>query len=90
MAFESIDGRTHKFIAYLSDGSRQESPVKLAGMVLDAGVFRSGGSYERWDFATYGGSGWIAQVDTKATPGTNSDWRLAVKKGRDGKDGASE
>ena len=26
--------------------------------------------------------------DTAEKPGTNDDWRLSVKKGRDGKDGA--
>lgn len=36
---------------------------------------------------TWGGSFWIAQRDTKEKPDTpDSGWRLAVKKGRDGKD----
>ena len=35
-----------------------------------------------------GGSVWIAQADTKAKPDGSADWRLAVKKGRDGRDGA--
>jgi hypothetical protein len=28
----------------------------------------------------------VANVNTKATPGESTDWRLVVKRGRDGKD----
>jgi hypothetical protein len=28
----------------------------------------------------------VANVNTKATPGESPDWRLVVKRGRDGKD----
>lgn len=54
----------------------------------DRGVFREGEAYRKGDGATYGGSWWIAQKDEPAgVPGLSGDWRLAVKKGRDGKDG---
>jgi hypothetical protein len=37
---------------------------------------------------THEGSGWIAQRATNAKPGTpNSGFQLAIKRGRDGKDG---
>ena len=36
---------------------------------------------------TWGGSLFIAQADTEAKPETNDDWKLAVKRGRNGKDG---
>jgi len=39
------------------------------------------------DAVTHGGSLWIALRDTKEKPESGDDWRLAVKKGRDGKDG---
>ena len=57
-------------------------------VVLDRGVFREGATYEKGDACTFGGSLWIAQGDTSAKPDAPaSNWRLAVKRGRDGKDG---
>lgn len=56
--------------------------------VLDRGVWREG-EYHKGDGVTWGGSFLIAQRDTKAKPETAEaadDWRLAVKRGRDGKD----
>jgi collagen triple helix repeat protein len=55
-------------------------------LVLDAGVWKQGTSYEQGDGVTLGGSFWIAQRDTSAKPGASDDWRLAVKRGGDGKD----
>jgi len=57
--------------------------------LIDRGVFKAGESYERGDAVTWAGSIWIAQKDTEAKPDTpDSGWRLAVKRGRDGKDKA--
>ena len=39
------------------------------------------------DGTTWGGSFWIAQGETGEKPDTGKGWRLAVKKGRDGRDG---
>jgi integrin beta 3 len=59
-------------------------------IVLDAGVWKDG-TYSQGDGVTWAGSFWIAQADTSAKPGGDSqDWRLAVKRGRDGKDGKGE
>lgn len=55
--------------------------------IIDRGVYKEGELYQRGDAATWGGSLWIAQKETRAKPGEDG-WRLAVKKGRDGKDGA--
>lgn len=55
-------------------------------VVIDRGVWKADEGYERGDGVTWGGSFWIAQCDTTAKPETNADWRLAVKRGRDGKD----
>lgn len=55
-------------------------------VVLDRGVFKSDAAYQKGDAVTWGGSMWIAQKDTSAKPETGDDWRLAVKRGRDGKD----
>lgn len=59
--------------------------IKTA-IVLDAGVWKEGLSYSTGDGVTLGGSFFIAQTDTTAKPGKSDDWRLAVKRGTDGRD----
>lgn len=56
--------------------------------VIDRGIWKEGHPYSRGDSVTWGGSSWIAQQDEPpGKPDTkDSGWRLAVKKGRDGKD----
>jgi hypothetical protein len=61
------------------------------------GVWKEGEEYTWGDFVTLGGSLWHCNYEplyaegptptTKAKPGTSEDWTLAVKRGRDGKDG---
>lgn len=48
----------------------------------------STGLHERGALVTWGGSLWMAQRDTEVRPETkdNDDWKLVVKRGRDGKD----
>ena len=53
---------------------------------VDKGVFREGNAYSAGHGVTHDGSYWLAQRATMARPGSNADWRLAVKRGRDGKD----
>jgi hypothetical protein len=54
----------------------------------DMGVYEAEKSYRAGDGVSSGGSFWIAQKDApEGRPGTYDGWRLAVKKGRDGKDG---
>jgi hypothetical protein len=54
----------------------------------DKGVYREGEAYREGDGVTWGGSLWLAQRDApEGKPdGGNGHWRLAVKRGRDGKD----
>lgn len=88
-----IDGRTLELSLTLSDGLVKTKQLPLSGMVVDRGVFRAGAKHTHGDAVTFAGSYWIAQCDTENAPGSGSpDWRLAVKKGRDGKDapGAEE
>lgn len=62
--------------------------VKLAHPVY-RGVWGDGG-YDKGDTVTWAGSTWIAERDTTGKPGAkDSGWRLSVKKGRDGQDGAT-
>ena len=63
--------------------------IKTA-LVLDAGIWREGASYAAGDAVTHGGSLFIAQADTAARPGKSDDWRLAVKRGTDGRDARQE
>ncbi|KQP43915.1 hypothetical protein ASF44_28725 [Pseudorhodoferax sp. Leaf274] len=57
-------------------------------VVVDRGIYVEGKGYTPGDAVTWGGSFWVAQKDTSAKPDSpDSGWRLAVKKGRDGKDG---
>lgn len=54
----------------------------------DCGVFRDDVKYREGDGVSFGGSLWLAQRDDpEDKPGSgNGHWRLAVKKGRDGRD----
>lgn len=61
--------------------------IVLPGIV-DRGPYRSGETYQKGDAVSYGGSLWIAQDETFEKPDGGSGWRLAIKKGRDGKDGS--
>lgn len=58
-------------------------------IVTDRGVYKEAIDYRKGDGVTYGGSFWIAQGDTHEKPDSGKGWRLAVKKGRDGKDGGT-
>ncbi|WP_242137374.1 hypothetical protein [Sphingomonas sp. TREG-RG-20F-R18-01] len=79
------DGRTVKFV--FAKGEKEYAFQVPFPVVLDRGVFKEGTAYEHGDAVTFGGSLWIAQRATGEKPeGTNTGWRLAVKKGRDGRD----
>jgi hypothetical protein len=65
----------------------QTLSAELPGLVY-RGVYREGEDYIKGDSATWAGSCWIAESNTKAKPGTpDSGWILAVKRGADGKEG---
>lgn len=55
------------------------------GGLHDAGVYTEDAEFKTGAFVTFGGQAYIAQRATKAKPGESEDWRLAVKKGRDGR-----
>lgn len=51
------------------------------------GVFKEGEAYMPGDVVTWGGSSWVAKVETTLKPdGPDGSWQLSVKRGRDGKD----
>lgn len=85
LTVEQDDERSFKLIFAQGD-ARKEFPFVLP-VVLDRGVFKAEETYSAGDGVTWGGSYWIAQRETSAKPDTpDSGWRLAVKRGRDGKD----
>ena len=86
MAVELLpDGRTVRFV--FAKGEKEYAFHVPFPVVLDRGVFKEGTAYEHGDAVTFGGSLWIAQRATGEKPeGNNTGWRLAVKKGRDGRD----
>lgn len=80
------DGRTVTVKMHAGETIIEKS-VKIAA-VIDRETFKHDGTYEKGDGVSYGGSFWIAKCDApKGVPGSGeTDWRCAVKKGRDGKD----
>jgi collagen type III alpha len=79
------DDRTIE-LSFRRGGEEKVFTLKWPTMI-DRGVYKAGEQYEAGDAVTWGGSLWTAQRATSAKPDTaDSGWRLAVKKGRDGKD----
>lgn len=72
---------------FTTDGKVANKQVTFPYMVYK-GIWTDG-EYSKNQTATYGGSLWVCVAEkTFAKPGVdNSDWQLAVKKGREGKDG---
>jgi integrin beta 3 len=87
-SFDAIvldDDRTVEF-KFVSGDEERVASFKWP-TILDRGVYKAGETYEPGDAVTWGGSLWIAQRATDAKPDTpDSGFRLAVKRGRDGKD----
>lgn len=80
--------RSFRFV--FKNGDSIEGGEFSLPFVLDRGVYDGEKSYEPGDGVTWNGSFWIAQVETTSRPGTPEGakaWRLAVKKGADGREG---
>jgi hypothetical protein len=82
------DPREITVSSLLTSGVKASTTFRVP-TVIDRGVHRDSEQYKAGDGVTSGGSFWIAQKDDPpGKPGeADSGWRLAVKKGRDGKDG---
>jgi hypothetical protein len=52
------------------------------------GIWEPGQTYHRGDFVTRAGSVWHCELDSSRgiIPGTSTAWKLACKKGSDGRD----
>jgi hypothetical protein len=82
----SYDGEKTVTLTF-TKGERVKEFAFTLPVVIDRGIYAEGKEYKAGDGATWAGSFWIAQKDTSSKPGDGGDWRLAVKKGRDGRDG---
>jgi hypothetical protein len=87
MSVEQDGERGFKAVAQMSSGRFEEKSMILPVMIY-RGVF-VGGHHQPGDTVTWGGSLWHCDFATNEKPGEpgSKGWRLAVKKGRDGKDG---
>jgi collagen type III alpha len=55
--------------------------------VIDAGVWIEGTVYPKDAGTTWDGHYWIAQTQTSEQPGVSSAWRMAVRRGKQGREG---
>jgi len=82
----SIEYDGEKSFAFkVTKGERVKEFAFTLPVVIDRGIFAQGKAYQVGDGVTWGGHYWIAQKDTSEKPDAGPDWRLAVKRGRDGK-----
>jgi hypothetical protein len=91
MGFEHLDviDGEDEFVLKMQSGDRIREWTLRKPSIADhyKGVW-SPGEHKRGSLVTWGGSLWMAQRDTEVKPETkdNDDWKLVVKRGRDGKD----
>jgi hypothetical protein len=89
LVLEQLSDRELAVKAIAGDRVRELGRVVFP-VVLDCGVWTPGRAYVKGDAVSYGGSLWIAQAATTARPESleaGRSWRLAVKRGRDGRTG---
>jgi hypothetical protein len=78
------DGRSFT-MAFVGGDHRIERTFRFPSMQY-RDVWKEGESYDVNDVVTWDGSMWICRKPTKGKPGQyNKEWRLAVKRGRNGK-----
>lgn len=91
LGFEDLsvgfDGDRTIQLSFVRESQRKDFPIVLPYLRYQ-GVFTEGKAYQAGDVTTWGGAMWHANEPTTAKPGNGSKaWTLAVKPGRDGKDG---
>lgn len=60
---------------------RRIAELEGRGEMKYCGIWEDGREYLRGNFTTTNGSLWHAEQPTRSRPGTDSTWRLAVKRG---------
>ncbi len=85
LSVEPIDERRVRLM--VGKGANSASCELNIPAIIDRGAWSELASYSRGDAVSFHGSLWIAQKDQPGKPdAADSGWRLAVKRGRDGKD----
>lgn len=82
------EGREVETLTEFTSGRRHVDTI-ITSMVRYRGVYKDGTDYRCGDLVTWGGSVWHCEVSlTSARPDAgNADWKLAVKRGANGRDG---
>ncbi|MFH5773587.1 hypothetical protein ACHFJ0_04995 [Paracoccus sp. NGMCC 1.201697] len=91
---DGTDGKSFEEFTVIVDGERPVLRFQRDGVTKDVpipgivyrGVWGDGG-HVAGDAVSFGGNVWIAKRATAEKPAEGGDWQLAVRKGRDGKDG---
>lgn len=90
----AIDKRQSPILKRIELLERENAELKAAVAKTFADCYRGTWQpaafdpYPRGIAVTHDGSLWLARTETRAKPGTNDDWQMIVKRGRDGKDAA--
>lgn len=80
---EAGDVRSFTVELKMSGGKTLTLPFSVPAMIY-RGIWRDG-DYQQGDCVTFGGSLFHCQAATNDKPETSDTWKLAVKRGRDGK-----
>lgn len=82
-----FDGDRTLVLSFMRGLQKKSFPIVLPFLRYQ-GVYNEGKAYTSGDVVTWAGSTWTAHEPTTTKPGDGSKaWTLAVKRGRDGKDG---
>ena len=86
VTFRKVGDRGIECRSVLTDGSTATNVVEFP-VPIYRGTFDENGAYEQGDMVTQSGSVWHADKDKLSRPSmVDSGWKLAVKRGSDGKD----
>jgi collagen triple helix repeat protein len=82
------EGREVQTVTEFTSGKKVVQKRKTLNVIY-RGIWKPENTFSVGDLVTYGGSVWHCEADTKNAPGAgNPDWKLVVKRGDKGKDGA--
>lgn len=79
------DGRNFILRTAHTSGLQVDVPFYVP-LTIYRDIYKAGETYAAHDLVTWDGSVWIAKKETADKPGLNDDWKLVVKRGRDGRD----
>ena len=74
------------FTFYFVRGDDKKTFTFITPLIIYRGLWKAG-KFLKGDAVTVDGSMFVAKQDTDAMPGTNKEWQLAAKRGRDGDNG---